>query len=109
MFICNECELVFSEPKVYSEDRTPGGVFEGGSFIETYKGCPSCGGNYDEAMECQRCEEYISTKSDAPFCTDCINDILSDYATVIKDNFRADEYETILDHLEDLDIYKEEK
>ena len=33
MFICDDCELVFDEPKEFVEDRTPGGVSEGGSFL----------------------------------------------------------------------------
>ena len=72
MYKCCDCGLVFDTPKHYSEDRTPGGAFEGGSFIYHYDGCPSCGGSYDEAMECQRCADtYISVESDYPFCDSC--------------------------------------
>ncbi len=109
MFICNECELVFSEPKRYSEDCTPyGGPAEPG-FSRTYSGCPSCGGSYDEAIHCVRCDEYISIESRDPFCMDCVNNLLSEYAELIKDNFREDEYDTILEHLDDVEPFKEEK
>lgn len=40
MFKCYDCGYVFEEPKHYSEDRTPGGAFEGSSFIEHFTGCP---------------------------------------------------------------------
>lgn len=109
MYICSDCELVFSEPKRYSEDCTPyGGPAEPG-FSRSYTGCPSCGGAYDEAMECARCNEYISTESSDPFCLGCVNDLLSVYAELIKNNFREDEYDTILDHLDDVEPFKEEK
>ena len=42
MYKCNDCDCIFDNPKTYSEDRTPSGVFEGGSFIETWEGCPHC-------------------------------------------------------------------
>lgn len=51
MFKCIECGYVFEEPKNYSEDLTPGGVFEGGSFIKHYKGCPKCQGEYIEYID----------------------------------------------------------
>ena len=58
MYKCYDCGYVFEEPKQYSEDKTPGGAFEGGSFIDHYTGCPSCGGAYDEAAECEWCGEW---------------------------------------------------
>ena len=47
MVICDDCELVFDEPKEFVEDRTPGGVSEGGSFLYHYIGCPNCGGMFE--------------------------------------------------------------
>lgn len=64
MFKCNDCDLVFEEPKEYTEDRTPGGAFEGGSFIYRWTGCPNCGGNYEEYEEVEEDEyEYDSYDS----------------------------------------------
>ena len=60
MYKCNDCGLIFEEPSNYSEDRTPGGVSEGGSFIEHYVGCPRCGGSFDEAEECEECGKYYN-------------------------------------------------
>ena len=48
MYKCRECNHEFIEPKEYSEDCTPSGVFESGSFIRIYSGCPLCSGNYEE-------------------------------------------------------------
>lgn len=93
MYICSDCGLIFSEPKHYSEDRTPGGAFEGGSFIEHYTGCPACSGAYEEAYECQRCGEYCKNN----FCDSCILDIQKEYAKLIADNFTESEYDTICD------------
>lgn len=98
MYKCSDCGLVFDNPKVYSEDRTPYGGMADPGFTETYTGCPSCGGNYDEAMKCVRCDdEYISTESRYPFCEGCLQDLITVYCEVMSDNFRPDEYEAIYD------------
>lgn len=60
MYKCLDCGHVFEEPKQYSEDRTPGGACEGGSFIEHYTGCPLCSGAYEEAKQCEICGEYFA-------------------------------------------------
>lgn len=57
MYYCKECDYVFEEPKKYSEDRTPEGAFEGGSFIEYFEGCPICGGGFVEYDEEESEEE----------------------------------------------------
>lgn len=59
MYKCKDCGLIFDEPKEYSEDYTPGGAFEGGSFINRFSGCPNCSGSYDDAKECEICGEYF--------------------------------------------------
>lgn len=107
MYKCCDCNLVFSESKHYSEDRTPyGGMAEPG-FTEHFTGCPSCGGAYDEAMLCQRCEDtYISVESSYPFCAHCMSDLMNQYKKLIADNFREDEYDMLLDHLDSIEPYK---
>ena len=55
---CFECGCVFEEPTTYTEDCTPGGVSEGGSFIQKYDGCPSCGGAFGSVEECVACGEW---------------------------------------------------
>ena len=61
MFKCLDCGHIFEEPKQYSEDRTPGGACEGGSFIEHYTGCPVCSGAYEEAKQCEICGKYFTS------------------------------------------------
>lgn len=83
MFKCFDCGLVFEESKTYSEDRTPGGVFEGGSFIEHYEGCPNCSGAFDEASECDICGEfvysrYLNNTDDGEVCDFCYEELHSD-------------------------------
>lgn len=83
MYKCYDCGYVFEEPKEYSEDRTPGGVFEGGSFIEHYTGCPSCSGAYDEVVECDGCGEFVYRSSltatdDGEYCDLCMEEMEED-------------------------------
>lgn len=61
-YICLECKKVFDEPKMYKEDLTPGGAFEGGSFIHEYYACPFCEGSYRLATMCDACSEYVNSE-----------------------------------------------
>jgi len=46
MFKCNDCGLIFEEPKRWQEDR---GEFWGQPAYETMYGCPHCySGDYEE-------------------------------------------------------------
>ena len=58
MYKCLECDEIFEEAKTYSEDYTPGGASEGGSFIYRWQACPCCEGAYREARVCDACGEY---------------------------------------------------
>lgn len=90
MYYCSNCNVFFEEPSNYAEDRTPGGVFEGGSFIEHYSGCPHCGGGYEEAKRCA-CGEYI--QRNARCCDTCRKNIIQ---RLIKE-FDEDEYDILYD------------
>lgn len=57
MYRCLECKAVFDEPYIEYEDCTPGGAFEGGSFMQEYRYCPVCHGEYDEYFEDEELEE----------------------------------------------------
>ena len=77
MYKCQDCLEVFDEPRKYSEDCTPGGSFEGGSFMRYFKGCPYCAGHYEDADECDNCGKVIFTTDgeliDGKFiCKDCL-------------------------------------
>lgn len=57
MYRCLECGFIFEDPKLYSEDRTPDGAFEGGYFIERWTGCPYCSCSFEEFEEDEEDEE----------------------------------------------------
>lgn len=77
---CLECGFLFEEPKEYDEDLTPGGAFEGGSFVRKYTGCPICGGAYNNLEQCECCGEYfdecdLKTTNDLKkCCLECIEE-----------------------------------
>lgn len=107
MFKCDDCGLVFSEPKRYSENRAPYGAENDPRFYETLYGCPNCLGDYSEAMLCVRCEDtYISTESSYPFCAHCMSELMNQYKKLIADNFREDEYDMLYDHLDSIEPFK---
>ena len=79
MYKCLHCGYVFEEPATYSEDCTPGGAFEGGSFIDYYEGCPKCSCGYEEVFECDDCGEFLTfeeteNKNRRYYCTDCFEE-----------------------------------
>ena len=61
MYICLDCNKLFDSPKRYVEthglDTPP---------YETWTGCPSCGGSYVSATECDECGDYV-------YCNICRN------------------------------------
>lgn len=67
MYKCLDCGFEFDESKKYSEDCTPGGAFEGGSFMRYYTACPWCAGTYEEAKYCSECDTYY-TGYECPNC-----------------------------------------
>ena len=73
MFVCLDCGKVFENADHYVEthglDTPP---------YEEWDGCPSCGGAYTEAHECDECGcwitgEYIKTASSQRICENCYN------------------------------------
>ena len=80
MYKCYDCGYIFDEPENFSEDKTPGGVFEGGSFIEHCIGCPRCSGAYGEIKECDNCNEFVYLPDliltdDGEICDNCYNEL----------------------------------
>ncbi len=83
MYKCLHCGYVFEEPATYSEDCTPGGVFESGSFINRYEGCPKCSCGYEEVFECDDCGNFLTleeaeNKDKRYYCTDCFEERYAD-------------------------------
>ena len=65
MFICTHCGNLVEEPRVVRERHgSPYG------FEEYYAFC-SCGGEYEEAVECEECGEYVA-RSDTHLTDDGI-------------------------------------
>ena len=58
MFKCIDCGHIFEEGEegVYYDDR---GEFWGVPCRERIMCCPVCYGDYDEAVECERCGEWF--------------------------------------------------
>lgn len=70
MYICNDCEEVFEEPK-HIEEHHPYGM---GYATETFAVCPCCGGDFQEAEECSRCGEYVAELQDG-LCEICYSEM----------------------------------
>jgi hypothetical protein len=71
MFVCLDCGRIFENPKHYRDSHG----FDYGPY-EQWDGCPSCGGAYAEAYECDECgrwitSEYIKTVSGQRICENC--------------------------------------
>lgn len=76
MYKCFDCGCVFEQPKTYVEDCTPGGVSEGGSFLQKYDCCPECEGAFGSVEECVICGEwgYVDSgcyDNDGFICENC--------------------------------------
>ena len=70
-FLCCECNLIFDEPKVWTNkhglDTPP---------YERYAGCPVCGGTFATTYKCDACgewivSEYVKTDDGQRFCENC--------------------------------------
>lgn len=59
MKICLECGKVFEDDEVEQWEECRG-EFWGVLAYETVSGCPACGGDYEEAYECESCGNYFT-------------------------------------------------
>lgn len=71
MYYCLNCGFLFIKPKHYIEKHG----LETPPYEEWY-GCPSCSGNFIEALKCDGCGNYITTEEfcvigDDKFCEHC--------------------------------------
>ena len=72
MYICLECDHVFEEGEERIE-REYQGECHGSPSYETYRVCPECGEDYDEAVRCAECGYYTaSSKMDGNICPECV-------------------------------------
>lgn len=73
-FICMDCGRIFEdeEQKTWSESR---GEFWGVSCSEEMSGCPDCGGDYDEAEQCEICgKDCCKEELICGVCEECIDE-----------------------------------
>ena len=78
MYICKDCDRIFQYPRLWTEthglDSPP---------FEKWRGCPYCGGVYQEAVVCELCGKYIvgkyiKTKDDQFVCQECYTEFSTD-------------------------------
>ena len=71
MYICNNCEEVFDEPKII-EEHHPYGM---GYATEEFYVCPHCEDtDIQEAEQCTRCGEYVA-EAEEGLCEFCYDDL----------------------------------
>lgn len=94
---CKDCGCVFSDSEIAIryEDR---GEHFGCPCTEEMGGCPSCGGDYEELIACELCEEeVIEEDSKERFCDDCKRVTMERFAKLMLENFSKTEIELIAD------------
>ena len=71
MYICEECEAVFDEPKTVEEHHPYGST----TATEYWAVCPHCeSSSYEEAKQCERCGELVAELHDG-LCDICYDDM----------------------------------
>lgn len=79
MYKCLECGSVFETPKTCTENLAPYGEFNNSSFDHQYSACPHCDGEYEEAVQCEECEEYFFENDlVGNLCTTCLSERTED-------------------------------
>lgn len=70
MYKCLECGSTFDEGKIYEEAV---GKYGDAECYESHRGCPMCGGDYEELYECEICgAEILAGESNGGVCEECI-------------------------------------
>ena len=92
VYICLDCGEVFSEPSEFYETHG----FQDHHYHETFTQCPKCGGDYEEAVECERCGEYVAeSMSENCLCAKCRGAVWREFVKLMGDNFSPNEREYI--------------
>lgn len=90
MLKCVECGHVFSEYELNTWEESRGEHF-GIPCYEKISGCPICGGDYEDTVECDICgENHLANELTAGVCEDCIEKYQHD----IDMNFKIGANET---------------
>ncbi len=70
---CSNCGEVFETPKVVVETH----AFTGGG-VETFYVCPYCNGDYEEAKQCDHCEEWRTEEElYEGWCEKCLRETIN--------------------------------
>ena len=73
MYKCLDCGEVFEEPASVRETH---GFTDG--FAETFYMCPYCNGDYEEAKQCQECEEWhTENELYGGWCEKCLRETIN--------------------------------
>lgn len=87
MYICIECGNLFEEGEQRRE-REYMGECHGSPAYEEYAVCPSCGGEYDEAVRCAECNHYAPvSKMDEDLCSECAEKTNKEFQLVLLNCF----------------------
>lgn len=68
---CLDCGHIFDGDEIYSWYESHG---------ETMSGCPTCGGDYEEMIQCEICgDEYLEGELCGGVCSNCIDDYRNNF------------------------------
>ena len=82
MFKCYDCGATFDEPKTYREQM---GEHFGVPAYDTFACCPHCNGSFDEAVQCEKCEEYFfADELNDGICDECLEEAKNEYRYNVK-------------------------
>lgn len=78
-FICTECGHVFDGDEAFVIDETLDCI-DGIPYKETYTVCPECNGQYEQAVQCEKCGEWFRWDDliAGVMCESCVMEELND-------------------------------
>ena len=79
MFKCDDCGLLFEEPRYIREPH--------GEYLSH---CPACAGSFSEVYECEICGTEYSGDDVCPACSELLDEMLSSFISRVKEAFVCD-------------------
>lgn len=103
MYICKDCGCVFDEAYSYEERHPYGDTYAS----EYFSCCPACGGDYDEAVRCADCGEWVSEEElHSELCEECFLERRKEIANAIMGLFTKNQFDCLPDDIFD-DIWSD--
>lgn len=96
MYKCEDCGHVFDKPDLKRENI---GEYQGAPAYQTVYSCPACGGDYEEAEECNDCEEYfLSDELEDGLCPLCYDNRINEWFNEIaaEEDMSEEDMENVL-------------